>query len=117
VSKTPHTGAMFLDVKNQTLTFKSTHRRSDNPNRKSEEKKISIKGLRHILPGIHEPSAIKIASKMSETTEQRNTINLLLVTSVVTPKRAYAFEWYSFKDMREFCCVMEAIMGVTIYKK
>ena len=44
VSKTPHTGAMFLDVKNQTLTFKSTHRRSDNPNRKSEEKKISIKG-------------------------------------------------------------------------
>ena len=45
VSKTPHTGAMFLDVKNQTLTFKSTHRRSDNPNRKSEEKKISIKGI------------------------------------------------------------------------
>ena len=44
VSKPPHAGTIFLNVTNKTLTFKSTLRRSDNPSRKSKEKKISIKG-------------------------------------------------------------------------
>ena len=44
VSKPPHAGTIFLNVTNKTLTFKSTLRRSDNPGRKSKEKKISIKG-------------------------------------------------------------------------
>lgn len=71
--------------------------------------------LRNVLPGKYEPRAIKIASKAQETTEQ-HTINLMLVTSVVTPKRAYNFEWCSFEDMRGFFSMVEAIMGVTIYK-
>lgn len=73
--------------------------------------------MRNILPGSHEPSLIKIASKVQETTKQRGTVNLMLTTSVVTPKRAYNFQWHSFKDMRDFCDMIEAIMGVTVYKK
>lgn len=72
--------------------------------------------LKIVLPGKYEPSAIKIASKTQETTKQRR-VNLALITSVVTPKRAFNFEWHNFEDTKEFFSVIEAIMGVTIYKK
>ena len=71
--------------------------------------------LRNVLPGKYEQSAIKIASKAQETSDQ-HTVNLMLVTSVVTPKRTYNFQWHSFEDMRGFFTMVEAIMGVTIYK-
>ena len=71
--------------------------------------------LRNVLPGKYEQSAIKIASKAQDTSDQ-HTFNLMLVTSVVTPKRTYNFQWHSFEDMRGFFAMVEAIMGVTIYK-
>ena len=44
VFKTPQMGTIFLDMKTQTLKFRSSLRRSDKGNRKNEEKKISLKG-------------------------------------------------------------------------
>ena len=72
--------------------------------------------IRNILQGNHEPT-LKVASKMPHTANQNSSINLALVTSVVTPKRAYNFEWNNFNDMREFYSTAEAILSVFIYKK
>ena len=73
--------------------------------------------IRNILQGNHEPTALKVASKMPHAANQNSTINLALVTSVVTPKRPYNFEWNNFNDMREFYSTAEAILSVFIYKK
>ena len=54
---------------------------------------------------------------MAHTASQNSTINIALVTSIVTPKRAYNFEWNNFNDMREFYSTAEAILSVFIYKK
>ena len=66
-----------------------------------------------VLAGKHIPNAIKYSGKRKKF-EGYESGNLERIVSIVTNRRVYNFECFDLPELKDFYCMVEAVIGVSL---